>query len=204
MPRGGGKMVRAALPGNLHQGPLDCSLQSTAMLQTLQALFTPAVLDRVVLAANHVMSRDGVAPQRLQAHAGRSLRVQLEGWPEFLPPWPALALRITPAGLFERAEEPAAAGGSGAAGEAFAPDLQLWLDATQPLVLARRLAAGEGPAVRVEGDAQLASEVNWLVTHVRWDAAADLERLIGPGAAQALAGLAAAVVAALAPRGGAR
>lgn len=174
------------------------------MLQTLQALFTPAVLDRVVLCANHVLSRDGVAPQRLQAYAGRSLRVQLEGWPEFLPPWPPLALRITPAGLFERAEEPAAPSGREGASDAFAPDLQLWLDATQPLALARRLAAGEGPSVRVEGNAQLASEVNWLVTHVRWDAAADLERLIGPGAAQALAGLGAAVVAALAPRGGAR
>lgn len=171
------------------------------MVQTLQALFVPAVLDRVVLCANHVLSRDGVAPQRLQAHAGRSLRVQLEGWPEFLPPWPALALRITPAGLFERVE---GAGAMAGAGEALAPDLQLWLDATQPLALARRLAAGEGPSVRVEGDAQLASEVNWLVTHVRWDAAADLERLIGPAAAQALASLAAAVAAALAPRGGSR
>ncbi|MEN9417681.1 MAG: hypothetical protein RI988_1301 [Pseudomonadota bacterium] len=171
------------------------------MLQTLQVLFTPAVLDRVVLCANHVLSRDGVATQRLQAHVGRSLRVNVEGWPDFLPPWPALALRITPAGLFERAEGPAAPDGAGAPVVA---DLQLWLDASQPLELARRLAAGEGPAVRVEGDAQLASEVNWLVTHVRWDAAADLERLVGPGAAHALASLAAAVLAAVSPRGGAR
>jgi ubiquinone biosynthesis protein UbiJ len=39
--------------------------------------------------------------------------------------------------------------------------------------------------VRIEGDVQLAAEVNWLVDHVRWDMEEDLSRLMGDAPAHA-------------------
>ena len=45
---------------------------------------------------------------------------------------------------------------------------------------------GEPPAVRIDGDAALAGEVNWLLQNLRWDVAADLERLFGPQVAGVL------------------
>jgi ubiquinone biosynthesis protein UbiJ len=41
--------------------------------------------------------------------------------------------------------------------------------------------------VRIEGDVQLAAEINWLIDHVRWDAEEDLARLVGDAAAHTLA-----------------
>ena len=46
---------------------------------------------------------------------------------------------------------------------------------------------GEKPTVRIEGDVQLAAEVNWLADHVRWDVEEDLARLLGDAPAHALA-----------------
>ena len=41
-----------------------------------------------------------------------------------------------------------------------------------------RAMAGDKPPVSIDGDAQLAGDVNWLLLNLRWDIAADLERLI--------------------------
>ena len=41
--------------------------------------------------------------------------------------------------------------------------------------------------MRIEGDVQLAAEVNWLVDNVRWDLEEDLSRLMGDAPAHALA-----------------
>ena len=149
----------------------------------------PAVLDRAVLLANHVLASEPAALQRLQPHAGRVVRVQAEGWPALLPAWPLLDFRLTRAGLLERAAEAGAASAE--------PDLHLAVDASNPAQLVWRLAGGERPAVRVSGDAVLAADVDWVATHVRWDVAADLERVAGPGPAQALASLAQGLAGAL-------
>ena len=66
---------------------------------------------------------------------------------------------------------------------------------TSPLGLAQSLMRGEKPAVRIEGDVQLAAEVSWLTEHVRWDIEEDLARLIGDVPAHTLSQLAATVVA---------
>ena len=63
------------------------------------------------------------------------------------------------------------------------------IDASNPALLAARALAGEPAAVQIEGDAQLASDVNWLIQNLRWDMAADLERFFGPLVAQQLAQL---------------
>ena len=162
------------------------------MLHTLLEGLMPALLDRAVLLANHVLAAEPAATQRLQPHAGRVVRVQAEGWPALLPAWPPLDFRLTPAGLLERIEEVDAG-----ATAACVPDLHLAVDASNPAVLAWGLATGERPAVRVSGDAALAADVDWVVTNVRWDLTADLERVLGPGPAQALATFAGALARAL-------
>ena len=40
--------------------------------------------------------------------------------------------------------------------------------------------------MRIEGDVQLAAEVNWLVDNLRWDMEEDLSRLMGDAPAHAL------------------
>ena len=47
--------------------------------------------------------------------------------------------------------------------------------------------SGERPRMHVEGDAQVAADIAWLAEHLRWDAEADLARLVGDGPAHELA-----------------
>ncbi len=145
------------------------------MLNSLNALLAPALAERLTLLLNHVLAAEAVATDKLRPHAGRSVALTLAGWPALLPAPPPLAWQITPAGLLEWCPVV----GTGA-------DLALSIDASNPALLAARALAGEPAAVQVEGDAQLAGDVNWLIQNLRWDVAADLERLFGPLAAQQL------------------
>jgi ubiquinone biosynthesis accessory factor UbiJ len=157
------------------------------MLHSLQEMLAPAVLERMTLVLNHVLGSEAVATDRLRPHNGRTLGLQLTGWPTLLPKPPELAWRVTPAGLLEWC------------GPLQGPpsDLTILLDASNPALLLARLVAGEPPAVQIEGDAQLAGDVNWLITNLRWDVAADLERLFGPVVGQQLHRLGSALAAAL-------
>lgn len=146
------------------------------MLQTLHEMLAPAAMERLTLLINHVLRREPAAVERLLPHAGRSLRVEPEGWPAWLPPLPALAFRVTPAGLLEWC---------GAESET-APDLRLRLPDADPARLALQALSGRPPEVQVEGDARFAADASWLVENLRWDIADDVERLLGPAAAQAL------------------
>ena len=69
-----------------------------------------------------------------------------------------------------------------------APDAVAARGCLQPalLPLARLALGGTPPAVQIDGDAQLAGDMNWLLQNLRWDVAADLERLFGPAVAQQL------------------
>lgn len=149
------------------------------MPNPLTDLLLPAATDRFVLLANHVLASAPAATERLKPHAGRVLKIEVEGWRVPLPPPPPLALRLTPAGLFEAV----------VAGESPepTPDLRLRVDASQPFEAARRVATGELPPLQIEGDVGLANDVNWVVANVRWDIAADLERVFGPLVAGGLA-----------------
>ena len=52
--------------------------------------------------------------------------------------------------------------------------------------MASAVLKGEKPGVHIEGDVQLAAEVNWLIDHVRWDFEEDLSKLMGDAAANTL------------------
>lgn len=140
------------------------------MLQNLQGLLVPAVIERLVLVINHVLAAEPVATARLQPHSGRTLELELQNWPSLLPAMPHLQLRITPAGLMEWVGiEPSGA-----------PELSVRVEAGNPALLFARALAGDPPRLTIAGDAQLATDVQWLVDNVRWDVEADLERLFGP------------------------
>ena len=114
---------------------------------------------RVLLFLNHVLMQEPPALERLRRQQGRQVQWR----------WRDLDLRvnITPAGLLERGDEVAT------------PDLVLILNETSPLEVARTVLQGQRPALRIEGDVQLAADINWLVDHVRWDPEEDLARWVG-------------------------
>ena len=158
------------------------------MLHSLNAMLAPALMERVVLVVNHVLGAEPAALQRLQGHAGRVIRLDLQGWPALLPAPPALAFRVTPAGMLEWC-------GGDAVPEVV--DLGVRVDAANPLLLSARAMAGDMPSVNIDGDAQLAADVNWLLQNLRWDVAADLERLFGPAVAYPLQRMGSALARAL-------
>ncbi len=43
------------------------------------------------------------------------------------------------------------------------------------------------PALRIQGDVQLAADINWLVDNVQWDVEEDMSRIIGDVPAHTLA-----------------
>lgn len=165
------------------------------MLDTFANLLAPPVLERLTLLMNHVLRSEPAASARLAAHSGRTLSLHLSDWPPLLPSPPALAWRVTPAGLLEWCGVPG--GGAGAAGTPAAtaaaaeaspaePDLRIGVDASNPALLLARVVTGERPSVQVEGDAAFAADIGWLIANLRWDIAGDLERLFGPLAAHQL------------------
>ena len=158
------------------------------MLHSLNALLAPPLMERLVLVINHVLGAEPAATHRLQAHAQRVIKVQMVGWPMLLPAPPELAFQVTPAGMVEWC------GGAGKSPEA---DLAVRVDAANPLALMARAMTGDKPAVDIDGDAQLAADVNWLLQNLRWDVAADLERTFGPSIAYPLHRLGSALAQAL-------
>ncbi|MDH4463601.1 hypothetical protein [Acidovorax sp.] len=132
---------------------------------------------RIVLFLNHVLMQEAEAMERLVRQKGRTARVQWRAY--------SMALVVTPAGLLNLAPEGAL------------PDLRLEVTETSPLSLAQTALRGDKPAIRIEGDVQLAAEINWLVDHVRWDVEEDLARVIGDAPAHTVAQVAGRVAQAL-------
>lgn len=141
------------------------------------AWFVSETQQRVVLFLNHVLMQEPQAMERLVRQTGRTALVQ---WRQF-----SMALVVTPAGLFNLAAEGAR------------PDLRLEVLDANPLALAQTALRGDKPAIRIEGDVQLAAEINWLVENVRWDVEEDLARVIGDVPAHTLANLALAAASAV-------
>jgi ubiquinone biosynthesis accessory factor UbiJ len=144
------------------------------MLQNLQGLLVPAVVERLVLVINHVLTSEAAAMARLAPHSGRVLALEFAQWPRLLPPVPELRFRITPPGLLEWC------GPSGLR----SADLTIRVDASNPALLFVQALAGDAPRLAIAGDAALATDTQWLVDNLRWDIEADLDRMFGPIAAR--------------------
>ena len=122
-------------------------------------------VNRLVLLLNHVIAQEPEAQNRLKRQKGRCIQLQ---WQDKL-----IQLSPTPAGLLERVSD-----------QKF--DLKLTLTDNSPYSMASAVLKGEKPGVHIEGDVQLAAEVNWLIDHVRWDFEEDLSKLMGDAAANTL------------------
>ncbi len=147
------------------------------MFHSLHAQLGHAAIERLTLLVNHILGSEPIATKRLQAHTGRSIRLSFEGWPGLLPPLPATAFRVTPAGLIEwcGAEPPTG------------PDLRVRIDASNPVLAAAQALAGTRPKVEVAGDAAFATDLNWLFDNLRWDVQDDLARIVGQAPAREIA-----------------
>jgi len=136
-----------------------------SFLQDFKLPFTPpawAVEEaqrRIVLLINHVLMQEPQATARLARQKGSLVLVQ----------WQSLNFKValTPAGLLDLAPADVAS------------DLVLTLTDASPVALVQGLLQGGKPEVHVQGDVQLAAEVNWLTDHLRWDVEADLARIVG-------------------------
>jgi ubiquinone biosynthesis protein UbiJ len=121
---------------------------------------------RIVLLMNHVLQQERQATERLARQKGRVIHVQ---WREF-----SFRVLATPAGLLDLAAPEAEA------------DLTLTVTELSPVAIAQAVMQGSKPSVRVEGDVQLAAELNWLADHVRWDLEEDLSKIFGDASAHML------------------
>jgi ubiquinone biosynthesis accessory factor UbiJ len=150
-------MLRAKLPADFPQS------------LTPPAWAVAEVQQRVVLLLNHVLMQEPAARDRLQRQRGRQVQVC---WRDQV-----FQCVFTPAGLVEFITPDV---------NTKAADLVLRVNEPSPLELAKTVLQGEKPAIRIEGDVQLAAEVNWLIDHVRWDPEEDVARLIGDAPAHTL------------------
>lgn len=174
---GGFSLIGGAPQAPDNGGDGDAGAYNPCMFRTLTTGLRAALAERLTLLLNHVLAAEPAATERLRAHGGRSLQLQLDGWPALLPALPELAFCVTPAGLLEwcGTELPAS------------PDLRLRLDASNPALAMAQWAAGERPRVDVQGDAGFAADLSWLMDNLRWDVQDDLARLVGEAPAHEIA-----------------
>ncbi|WP_133605806.1 hypothetical protein [Aquabacterium commune] len=165
------------------------------MPSSLTSWLAPAALARLVLLLNHVVASEPQAGLRLRPHAGRTIDLRFSGNPlAQLPPMlagllpagltpPPVRLRVTPAGLFDIAEE---APGSANPAQPEAGGLTLTVRLDDPLAMLRQGLRGQRPEVQIEGDAALAEVASWLMKNLRWDVEDDVARWLGHTPAELL------------------
>lgn len=132
---------------------------------------------RLALVLNHVLTQEPEAMRRLQQRRGCVVRLQWRGF--------FMALQVTPAGLVNVAPQGAVTG------------LCVQLTQESALDQARNALAGLRPAIRIEGDVQLAGDIDWLAENLHWDIEEDLATIVGDGPARVAASTARRVRAAL-------
>jgi ubiquinone biosynthesis protein UbiJ len=132
---------------------------------------------RIILLLNHILTQESEATLRLARKKGCVVLIQ---WRSF-----TMRLLATPAGLLDLAPIQ------------LKPDLVLVVTNESLASLTQTLLSGDRPAVRIEGDVQLAAELNWMADHVRWDIEEDLARVLGDAAAHGLGQAVRALVTAL-------
>jgi ubiquinone biosynthesis protein UbiJ len=153
------------------------------MLSSPTQWLAPFALARIVLLINHVVGSEPQATERLQAHAGRVIDIRWDtagaGMIATLVAPQPMRLLITPAGLFEAIAD-------GTSTPTADQGLTLTIQLGDPLDLLKRAARGERPEVSIEGQANLAEVISWLMNNLRWDIQDDVARFLGNTPAEAL------------------
>ncbi len=137
---------------------------------------------RLTLLVNHVLAAEPVATQRLAQHPPKSLCLAITGAPAWWPFATEERFVVTPAGLVEWLE------GSAADADDHLT-VRVAFDRLHPTT-AVAWAQGQGVdalQLQIEGDAQLAADVDWIARECRWDIEADVAALVGPVVARQLA-----------------
>lgn len=137
---------------------------------------------RLTLLANHVLAAEPVAVQRLAQHNQKTLGLVITDAPAWWPFATQERFQVTPAGLLEWL------------GDANTEDhltVRVAFDRLHPNT-AVAWAQGQGQGVdalqlQIDGDAQLAADVDWIARECRWDIEADVAALVGPVVARQLA-----------------
>jgi ubiquinone biosynthesis accessory factor UbiJ len=150
------------------------------MFESLHSFVTPAVMQRLTLLVNHVLSSEAVATTKLQPHSGRRVQLNVVDWPSVLPTWPTLVFAITPAGLLEWQPVPVGSPPD------VSPDLTISIQANNPAQMLLQALSGQRPRIDVSGDAALAGDISWLMDNLRWDIQDDIARWVGQGPAHQL------------------
>jgi ubiquinone biosynthesis protein UbiJ len=119
--------------------------------------------NRIVLLLNHVLQQEPEAMQRIARQKGRIVKF---AWQRY-----TLLLTPTAVGLLAVASQPPA--------EDQKVDLLFEVIDTDVAALGKKLMQGDKPNLRIEGDVQLAAEVQWLAQNVQWDLEGDLARIVG-------------------------
>jgi len=119
--------------------------------------------NRIVLLLNHVLQQEPEAMQRLARQKGRVVKF---AWQQY-----TMLLTSSAVGLLAIASQPT--------DEKQKVDLLLEIVDTDVTDLGKKLMQGDKPNVRIEGDVQLAAEVQWLTQNVQWDLEGDLARIVG-------------------------
>lgn len=132
------------------------------------------LLPRLVLLANHVLSGEPVATQKLQPHADRCMELRftppanlpMGPLARLLPELKPVRLSITRAGLLELT--PTAV-----------PTLTVTVAAPSLAEAWDMLRNRRRPPMQIEGDAHMAEAVSWVAQNIRWDVQHDLMQWVG-------------------------
>lgn len=119
----------------------------------------------LITGLNHLLANAGWARSRLQPFAGRHARFDI-------PPL-QLAFSVTSAGLLEPIPDEAT------------PDVVILLPANAPLLLIQGLDKLMAVA-RVDGNADFATELSFVLRNLHWDVEEDISRVVGDIAARRL------------------
>ncbi len=149
-------------------------------MNTILETFTPIMQKKFVLLLNHLLSTEPIAMERLHRHQGKTILLRPHAFPAllemFMPELPTFAMAITPAGLLDWRDD-----------KLSNPDLEVTLDASDLMALASTWMDKAQPPLRLIGDAQLATDINWLVENIHWDVSVNLEPAFGPQMAMQIA-----------------
>jgi ubiquinone biosynthesis protein UbiJ len=134
-------------------------------------------LAKAILFVNHVLLQEPQALERIKRQQNKFIEFQ---WRRF--EW---RLRLTAAGLVESISFDANSNDALNTQAHLALDVpkkaDLRIECLQASLvdMVQAWREGEKPPLRIEGDVQLAAEVNWLMHHVKWNYEDDLARVLG-------------------------